>query len=353
MTKKKKPRSNKKKTAIRSPLAVVEAELDKVLRDEAPNIVRSGGLLTEAKALLGKHGKWLPWLKKRYSMSERTAQRRMKAYEFAKSVTVTDFTKCDLSPGALYLLSEDAYWKEHGYYGDSRRIATEAVLKEASEKRVDGDRAKEIIEKTRADTDAAEEAKYEAFLAKQQADRAKRLDWEVKNPERAKEKAREQAKRNAMKDEMDEAKQETRSNGDSWGEVKDDWIKEWLADNWGQEDEAEFEAQWKERWAQEHGPAEEAHTAGDVEDAPTPEPEPQLDPQPKPEPEAEPEKEPKRGSNPRDKYEIERFEDAVLELMKLRTKPSAKFAGIIPADDLKLLANFLNQIAAGTKAQAA
>jgi hypothetical protein len=355
MTKKKKAIPNKEKTAIRSPLAAIEAELDTVLRGETPNIVRSGRLLTEAKTL--QRGKWLPWLKERYSMSERSAQRRMKAYEFAKSVTVTDFSKCDLSPSALYLLSEDRYWK--GIDDKSRRVATEAVLKEASEKPVGEDRAKEIVDRVLDEVAAAENAEYEAFRTKQEADRAKRLDWEAKNPERAKEKARKQAIRDAMRDEMDEAKQQTRSNGDSWGEVRDDWIEQWHAENWGEQDEADFEADWKDRWARDHGPAGQAESARGAEDAPLPkpQPEPEEGSEPEAEPENEPEREPRRppppAPLPRDKYLAEKFETAIREIKELTTKPSAKFVGVIPADDLEMIANFLRQIAAGTKARAA
>ncbi len=90
--------------------------------------------------------------------SERSAQRYMKAFEFAKSVTVADFSECKLTPGALYLLSEDRYWSAESGNVDDRRIATTAVLKEASERWVDEDRAREIIENILDDIDAAQRA---------------------------------------------------------------------------------------------------------------------------------------------------------------------------------------------------
>jgi hypothetical protein len=338
---KKKRAPNKKRTTFRSRLGDVEEKLDNVLRRHADDIVTIGGLLEEAKDMIGR-GRWLPWLKDRFSMSERSAQRYMKASAFAKSVTVTDFRKCNLSPGALYLLSEDRHWKQRGgIVDDSRRIATEAVLKEASQKRVGEDRAVEIIEKALADMAAAEEA-----------DRAKRLDWEAENPERAKQKAREEAIRYAMESDMDDAKQLARKDGKRWSDVKDEWVEEWLADFWGEEQEAEFEAKWKERWARVHGPAEQAETAKDTplhEPHPEPEGEPENDPEEPPPPPPPP----PPGPLPRDKYLAEKFAAAILELVKLTTKSSAKFAGVIPADDLELIANFLNQIAAHTKTRAA
>jgi hypothetical protein len=244
---KKKRAPNKKRTTFRSRLGDVEEKLDDVLRRHADDIVTIGGLLKEAKDMIGR-GRWLPWLKDRFSMSERSAQRYMKASAFAKSVTVTDFRKCNLSPGALYLLSEDRHWKQRGgIVDDGRRIATEAVLKEASQKRVGEDRADEIIEKALADMAAAEEA----------------------DPLHA------------------------------------------------------------------------------------PRPEPEAEPENDPEESPPPPPPPPPGPLPRDRYLAEKFAAAILELMKLTTKSSAKFVGVIPPNDLELIANFLNQIAAGTKARAA
>ena len=132
-------------------LAIIADDLRVVLRRETDNIFTIGNLLVEAKAHV-RHGEWLPWLKQEFYMSERSAQKYMKAAEFAvKSELDADLK---LSPSALYLLSEDGHWgKGHG-----RREATDAVIRAAKEERVDDDRAKEIIEKTIADVAAAEGA---------------------------------------------------------------------------------------------------------------------------------------------------------------------------------------------------
>jgi Protein of unknown function (DUF3102) len=50
----------------------------------------------------------------------------------------------------------------------------------------------------------------------------------------------------------------------------------------------------------------------------------------------------------RDTYLREKFAAAVLELEKLKTKPSTKFVGIIPADRLWMVCNFLNEVAVGS-----
>ncbi len=49
---------------------------------------------------------------------------------------------------------------------------------------------------------------------------------------------------------------------------------------------------------------------------------------------------------PRDAYFIDEFTTAINMLMKLRTKPSAKFVNAIATADLQMMANFLNGIAA-------
>ena len=83
-----------------------------------------------------------PWLKQEFSMSDRSAQKYMKAAEFVvKNELGADL---NLSPSALYLLSEDRYWGR----GRGRCEATDAVIRAASQERLGYDRAKEIIDKT-------------------------------------------------------------------------------------------------------------------------------------------------------------------------------------------------------------
>jgi DUF3102 family protein len=130
-----------------SPLEAISKEIDALDKRQVADIIRKGDLLREAKDMLHTHGGWLRWLKERHSMSERTAQRCMKASQFAKSVTVTDFATCKLSINALYLLSEDRYWKK-GVDENSRRSATEEVLSEAAKQKVGTTKAKQIISRT-------------------------------------------------------------------------------------------------------------------------------------------------------------------------------------------------------------
>jgi hypothetical protein len=229
-------------TLINRTLSIIADELHAALKHETDEIINIGGLLIEAKAHL-KHGKWLPWLRNEFSMSERSAQRYMKVHEFAKSATVADF---NLSPTVLYLLSADDYWKGVGCEREVREEATAAVLKEAAKKRVGFDEAKNIIVAT----------------------------WKAED--------REEAQRDAMESDMEDAKRDASTNGNEWDDIKDAWIKQWIANKW---DEAEFEAEWKKRWVEDCGPTQEAEEAaqpdaeaGPVKTAPeeTSEPAPQL-----------------------------------------------------------------------------
>ena len=59
--------------------------------------------------------------------------------------------------------------------------------------------------------------------------------------------------------------------------------------------------------------------------------------------------EPKERPSVRQAALVDRFQIAINALMELSTKPSATFAGAMPADKLDVLSNFLKQIAAATR----
>jgi hypothetical protein len=88
---------------------------------------------------------------------------------------------------------------------------------------------------------------------KREAEQAKRLAWEAKNPKKAHEKARDEAIECEMQSDMDEARQDAKDSGESWSAIKEDWIENWIADNWDEEAEAEFYADFRETWKREHG----------------------------------------------------------------------------------------------------
>lgn len=67
---------------------------------------------------------------------------------------------------------------------------------------------------------------------------------------------------------------------------------------------------------------------------------------PPPEPSSKKPLEPHEEATQLDTYLKNEFSTAIKMLMKLRTKPSAKFVGVAATGDLQMLANFLNGIAA-------
>jgi hypothetical protein len=119
----------------RRKLSIITQDLRIALKRETTDIIGIGDLLIEAKEHL-KHGKWLPWLKKEFSLSDRSARNYMQAAKFAaKSETVSDLG--NLSPSALYAISSDGgaiYTPE----------IIKAILQEAKKSRVGKDRAWDI-----------------------------------------------------------------------------------------------------------------------------------------------------------------------------------------------------------------
>lgn len=125
----------------------ITGELRLALRRGTADILNIGRLLAEAKEKM-PHGEWLPWLKNEVSMSERSAQKYIKATEFAAKYELG--ADLNLSPSALFLISRY----------DQREIV-DAIIKLAKEKHLGCDQAKEIIDKTLAELDVANEAKSE------------------------------------------------------------------------------------------------------------------------------------------------------------------------------------------------
>jgi hypothetical protein len=123
----------------------IAGELHLALRRGTADILTIGGLLAEAKEKI-PHGGWLLWLKKEFSMSERSAQNYVKAAEYAaKNEMVADLK---LSPSALFLISRY----------EQPEIA-DAVMKAAKEEYLGRDQAREIVSKTLVELTAANAAR--------------------------------------------------------------------------------------------------------------------------------------------------------------------------------------------------
>jgi hypothetical protein len=124
------------------------------------DIIAIGGLLREAKIQF-RHGGFLPWLKSEFDFSVRTAQNYMRAHRFAtKNATVAHLK---LTPTGLYALAEGYFSADYKYTADEVAL----VLEEATEKRVTGTRAVEIVEAEIERKNAAEYEKVARKLAEE------------------------------------------------------------------------------------------------------------------------------------------------------------------------------------------
>lgn len=118
-------------TNANRPLADVTEDLRTALKRETADVIKIGSLLAEAKGQVG-HGNWLPWLEKEFAMSERSAERYIRAHEFAKSANVADLK---LRVTALYLLSEGKFDSDE----------TDAIFKAAETQWVGAQKAERIV----------------------------------------------------------------------------------------------------------------------------------------------------------------------------------------------------------------
>lgn len=119
-------------------LATIVADIRAALKSDTANVIRLGGLLAEAKVQV-RHGEWLPWLEREFSLSESTAQRYLQVHRFLKSCTVRDLNAAaNLAPSALYALAEK---KRNSVFTEA---AIAAIFEEAAHKRVSEDRALKI-----------------------------------------------------------------------------------------------------------------------------------------------------------------------------------------------------------------
>ncbi|WP_298022254.1 DUF3102 domain-containing protein [uncultured Dysosmobacter sp.] len=75
-------------------LPIIEAEILFYKRQAGASIIEIGKRLNEAKAQLS-HGEWLPWLREKVDISERSATNFMRiAREYPESVNIADLGTC-------------------------------------------------------------------------------------------------------------------------------------------------------------------------------------------------------------------------------------------------------------------
>jgi hypothetical protein len=91
------------------PLEVIAAELNSTLKRETTDIIKIGGLLTEAKAQL-THGKWLAWVAEHFALSKSTVANYINAYKFA--VQFPNIGNLKIRPSTLYTLASGMFKAE-------------------------------------------------------------------------------------------------------------------------------------------------------------------------------------------------------------------------------------------------
>ncbi len=144
MSKKNKP----SQVHVETKLVKITVELHAIFKRGADDVIQVGRLLLQAKKELG-HGRFLPWLDKEFSLSEKTAQRYMAAHKFWVTV-IEPLRKSDkmsdlrLHLSALYELVETQHSGTlDGYPVTQADI--EAILNEATKNWVGSERLREIL----------------------------------------------------------------------------------------------------------------------------------------------------------------------------------------------------------------
>lgn len=141
-------------------LEIIESEILFYKRNAGQAIIEIGKRLNEAKAQLS-HGEWLPWLREKVDISERSAQDFMRlAREYSKSAEIADLG----ASKALALLAlpvserEQFAAEKHDVDGVEKSVAdmTAKELKKAIEER---DAARQTMEAMKARAEVAEQSR--------------------------------------------------------------------------------------------------------------------------------------------------------------------------------------------------
>lgn len=141
-------------------LELIESEILLYKRQAGGAIIEIGKRLREAKAQLS-HGEWLPWLREKVDISERSATNFMRlSKEYEKSAEIADLG----ASKALALLalpdSERAEFaaEKHRVDGEEKSVS-EMTAKELKQAIRERDEARQAEERAKADAAAAEESR--------------------------------------------------------------------------------------------------------------------------------------------------------------------------------------------------
>jgi len=109
----------------------------KLQRSVIGDIVEIGRRLCECKTIVG-HGNWLPWLKREFSLSQRTARNFMNAYRFVRDKSA-NVSGLKIEASSLYLIASPS----------TSEVARTEVLREATVHALSRAEVKTIVERDR------------------------------------------------------------------------------------------------------------------------------------------------------------------------------------------------------------
>lgn len=150
-------------------LEIIEGEILFYKRQAGQSIIEIGKRLNEAKAQLG-HGEWLPWLREKVDISERSAQDFMRlAREYSKSAEIADLGAAK----ALALLAlpvserEEFAAQKHTVDGVEKSVSemTAKELKKAIEERDEAQKRAEELERELEDQLEEQRRVYDVDMA--------------------------------------------------------------------------------------------------------------------------------------------------------------------------------------------
>ena len=141
-------------------LEIIESEILFYKRNAGQAIIEIGKRLNEAKAQLS-HGEWLPWLREKVDISERSAQDFMRlAREYSKSAEIADLGASKALALLALPVSEREWFaaEKHQVDGVEKSVAdmTAKELKKAIEER---DAARQTMEAMKARAEVAEQSR--------------------------------------------------------------------------------------------------------------------------------------------------------------------------------------------------
>lgn len=168
-------------------LEVIEGEILFYKRQAGGALLEIGRRLNEAKSQLN-HGEWLPWLREKVDISERSAQDFMRlAREYSKAAEFADLGASKaLALLALSPSERSEFLAEKHTVSGQEKTASEMTIKELKEAIRERDEARKALVAAKAETEVAEAAR-----AKMEADMRQLKELQQRSREAEEEKSAE------------------------------------------------------------------------------------------------------------------------------------------------------------------